>query len=227
VSQDASSDAAESPSQYADTNVTNIDLLQQTRQYLQTLLQRQAPDTMLAHAWDEFYRIYSALVRRFVLARGLRGADVDDCVQDVWSTVARKLSEFERPSARPGLRAWLYTVVRSKATDFVRRGLRQPVQNLEAAVDRDQLPDHRAADPAAAVEQQWEQALLQTALDELRARVSELSYRVLELRVLEGRSEAETAAALNLQPEQVRYRKYRTQRKLQAILAVYTGDDFG
>jgi len=180
---------------------------------------------VLAQAWDEFYRVYSCLVRRFVLAQGLRGADADDCVQELWKTVAVKLADFQRPPHRPGLRAWLHTIVRNKATDFLRSRLRHRARGLDSALAPKDEPCSREPDPPAAIELEWERAMLQTALDELRLRVSEINYRLLVMRVLEGRSEAETAAALQLTPEQVRHRKYRLQRQLQSLLSVFTGHD--
>jgi len=204
---------------------TNVELLEQTKHYLQARLQHLAPDTVLAQAWDEFYRVYSSLVRRFVVAQGLRGADADDCVQGVWSTVAVKLAEFERPPQRSGLRAWLYTIVRNKATDALRTRLRYQGRHSDLPRDTGLEPCSREPDPAAALDTQWERAMLQTTLDELRLRVPEINYRCLVMRVLEGRSEAETAAALQLTPEQVRHRKYRMQRQLQSLLSVYTGHD--
>lgn len=204
---------------------TNVVLLEQTKCYLEAQLQHLAPDSALAQAWDEFYRVYSSLIRRFVLAQGLRGADADDCVQEVWKTVAVKLADFQRPPERPGLRAWLYTIVRSKATDFLRSRLRHQARGLDSALAPGDEPCGREPDPAAALEHQWQRAMLQTALDELRLRVPEINYRLLVMRVLEGRSEAETAASLQLTPEQVRHRKYRLQRQLQSLLSVYTGRD--
>jgi RNA polymerase sigma-70 factor (ECF subfamily) len=179
----------------------------------------------LAQAWDEFYRVYSNLIRRFVQAQGLRGADADDCVQEVWSTVALKLAEFERPQQRPGLRSWLYTVVRSKTTDYLRRSRCRPARSLDQAVDQGHEPVGREPDPAVVWEHQWQQALIRTAMDELRQQLPDESFRVLQMRLLEGRSEAETAAALNLTVEQVHSRKYRAQQKLQSLVAVYTGQD--
>jgi len=204
---------------------TNVVLLEQTKRYLEAQLQHLAPDTVLAQAWDEFYRVYNSLVRRFVLAQGLRGADAEDCVQEVWKTVAVKLADFQRPPQRAGLRAWLYTIVRNKATDFLRSRLRRQDKHADLALDTGHEPCSREPDPAEALEDQWERAMLQTALDELRLQVSEINYRLLVMRVLEGRSEAETAAALQLTPEQVRHRKYRLQRQLQSLLSVYTGRD--
>jgi len=131
------------------------------------------------------------------------------------------------PRDRPGLRAWLYAVVRSKTTDVIRRNVRRPSQNLEACIEKGDEPTSDEPDPAAALERQWEATMVRTAMDELRQQVSETNYRVLEMRTIEGCSEAETAAALDLTSEQVRYRKHRTQRKLQALLAVYRGEQFG
>jgi DNA-directed RNA polymerase specialized sigma24 family protein len=82
----------------------------------------------------------------------------------------------------------------------------------------------REPDPAAAFEEKWNAALIETAVEELRTLVSPVTYNALRLRLIEGRSEAETAAALNLTPEQVRYRKHRAQQKLRAILAVFAGE---
>lgn len=210
-----------------DPKATNISLLEQTQAYLQTVLQRRAPDTLLLQAWQEFYRVYSDVIRRFVIVHGARGADVDDCVQEVWSAVALKLADFEHPRDRPGLRAWLYAVVRSKTTDVIRGNIRQASQNLDACIAQGDEPSSDEPDPATAMEQQWDTTMVRTAMDELRQQVSETNYRVFEMRTIEGCSEAETAAALNLTPEQVRYRKHRTQRKLKALLAVYRGESFG
>lgn len=210
-----------------DAHSTNPVLLHQTQRYLESLLQRQAPDTMLTQAWAEFYRVYSNLIRRFVVAQGLRGADVEDCIQEVWSTVALKLADFQRPTERRGLRAWLYTVVHSKTADILRRQRRRAAESLDAAIDQGREPSAREPDPATIMDEQWQQAMLRTAVEELRGQVSERNYRVLQMRVFEDRSEADTAAELGLTPEQVRYRKHRMQQKLQAILAVYTGQDFG
>ncbi len=69
--------------------------------------------------------------------------------------------------------------------------------------------------------------MLQTAIDELRTEVSELNYRVLQMRLLEAREVAEVAAELNLSLEQVSKRQHRTLKKLRARMAVYTGEHFG
>jgi len=206
---------------------TYVPLLQSTQAYLQLLLQRRAPDAVLTAAWEAFYRIYDELIRRFAVARGLRDADVDDCVQEVWSEVARRLVDFRHPGVRPGLRAWLYAVVRSKATDLIRRKAKSAAKSLCREVELAGEIRQEASDPRELHERQWENAMLQTVMDELRREVSHRSYRVLKMRLLEGRSVADVAAALKLSAAAVRCRQHRMVRRLRARIAVYTGNDFG
>src|SRR6266567_2111286 len=52
---------------------TNVILLGWTQQYLRSLVEQETPDSILAAAWDEFYRVYDGLMRRFAMARGLAG----------------------------------------------------------------------------------------------------------------------------------------------------------
>ncbi len=206
---------------------TFLPLLQSTQAYLQSLLRRQAPDSLLAESWEEFYRVYDGLIRRYAIARGMRHADVDDCVQEVWSAVALKLVDFQRPENRPGLRSWLYTLVRSKATDLIRRKGRQAAHRFGGDSQSFAEPRGNEPDPAELCQRQWEDAMLQTAVEELRKDVSELNHRVLVMRLLEGHGVAEVAAELSITLAQVRYRQHRTLKKLRARLAVYQGKHFG
>ena len=201
-------------------------LLERTKEYLRSRLEQRAPDTILSGAWEEFYRVYSDLIQRFVIASGVRGANVDDCVQDVWTEVATRLVDFEYSPERPGLRAWLYAVVRGKATNLFRRTTRRAAQSLSDATHAGSEPVSTDADPADRYELRWEVALLETFLIDLRNEVSELNFRVLTLRMIEERSVADVAATLELTAEQVRYRHHRMLKKLRARAAVYTGQPF-
>lgn len=210
-----------------DPRATNVALLQQTQQYLRRQLEQNASDSLLSAAWDEFYRMYSAVIRRFVVAQGVRGADVDDCVQEVWNAVALKLGDFQHPGDRPGLRSWLYSVVRSKATDMMRRQLRHPAGRLEACLEKGFEPISHEPDPGEIMQRNWDASMLRTAIDELPKYVSKRTFQAFYLRAVEERSEAETAEILGLTVEQVRYRKHRAQKKLKSLVAVYTGQPLG
>lgn len=206
---------------------TNVELLGLTQEYLRNELERQAPDSFLSTAWDEFYRVYNELLRRFAVARGLRGANVDDCLQEVWFEIARSLAEFERPQDRPGLRAWMYSLVRSKANDQFRRANRRREASLDEARLAGVEPQSPASDSAQASQHEWERALLETVVEELRGEISPENCRLLQMRLIEQRDVAEVAAELQISPEQVWYRQHRLMKKLKARVALFTGEQFG
>lgn len=203
---------------------THLTLLSSAQEYLQAMMSHSAPDSELASAWSDFYRTYSTLIRKFVISCGVRDTDVDDCLQEVWAEVSQRLTAFRRAENRPGLRAWLYTIVRSKATNMFRRTKRQP-----AGVGGDDNPYAEPADsrpgPADRYEWNWQAALVQTLLEELKAEVSELNYAVVHRRLVEGQEIGEVAAALSITPEQVRYRQHRMLKKLRVRAALYTGEE--
>ena len=205
---------------------TNVVLLGWTQEYLRSLLAEGSPDSVLSAAWDEFYHVYDSLMRRFARARGLEGADLDDCVQAVWIQVASSLGDFEHPESHSGLRSWLYMLVRSKAGDILRRKGRRPAESLDRAREAGHEPADPGAGPSQALEREWEQALFETLLDDLREEVSEINWRLLKMRCLEGREVADVASELGLSSEQVWYRQRRLLKKLKARVAVFTGQAF-
>jgi RNA polymerase sigma factor (sigma-70 family) len=206
---------------------TNIVLVGWVQEYLRSQLQQNTPDALLTAAWDEFYRVYDDLMRRFAVSRGLSGSDVDDCLQAVWLEVASGFGDFEHPVDHAGLRSWLYMLVRSKAGDLLRKKLRRPAESLDAAREFGAEPLDREADPPQLLEKQWERALLETLLEELRQEVSETNWRLLRMRCLEGREVADVASDLGLSSEQVWYRQRRLMKKLRARVAVFTGQNLG
>ena len=201
------------------------DLVESTQEFLRAVMAEQIPDALLTAAWDEFYRVYDVLVRRFAVARGVRGADVEDCVQEVWSEIAKRLVRF-RITSEAGLRAWLFALVRSRATDMFRRRSRRPMALLGDSVREGFEPPGREPDPSTRYEDEWQEAVLQTMVLKLEAEVSELNFEIFRLRSLEGVDVSETAARVGVTANQVRYQHHRTIKKLKAIAALYLGREF-
>jgi RNA polymerase sigma factor (sigma-70 family) len=199
------------------------ELLRHTQDYLECRSSRAAPPRASRAAWEEFYRLYDPVIRRFALVHGASGADLNDCVQEVWTTLLAKLSDFRYDPGRGLFLSWLYTLVGSKATDLIRQKTRHPAGRLSrAAAARLRGPD---ADPAAEYERRRQQALVRGVLGELRGRAPECSYRVLYLRWIEGRTVPEIAVTLGLTAGQVRARQHRMWRRLRALLAKYPAGD--
>ena len=203
---------------------TPLRLLHDAKTYLQLVLDERVPNSMIALAWSDFYHVYDRMIRRYVVAQGLTSADVDDCVQEVWSEVVVRLAKFDRRPDRPGLRAWLYKLVRSKTADAYRARQRRPSAGLDKVVDL-------AAEPVDETDilsdLQWQAALVESVLTELQTKMSSTSYRVLRMRLCDGCDVADVARELNLKPAQVRYRYHRAKQKLRTHLAFLTGRPVG
>ena len=212
---------ASAPRQYVPEKV----LVRKVKAFLKQRLQRLAPDAVLTHAWDSFYRTYTNMLRRMAVEFHLDAGESEDLVQEVWAQVIVHLPEFEWKEHGSGLRGWLYTLIRNKALNFIRQKVRHPVL-LAGGMGMDEVAD-RAPGPAERWEARWDRELMQFLLDELKKKVSPVNHRLLILRWIEGRPLAEVASLLQLSEKQVTYRQQRLFRKLRAALALYRGEPFG
>ena len=193
-------------------------LVADTQTYLNCLSQQHPPSPPLVEAWERLYQLCGPLIRQFVLACRVPRADLGDCLQEVWAELVRALRSFHYDPWRGRFSSWLYSLVRSKAVDLIRRRNRRPAGSLPDSA-ADALADP-GTDPAAAWDRRSLQEAVRRTLAELRRRVPARSYRVLHMRWMEGRSVAEIAAALGLSAQQVRFRHHRMKHKFQVLFII-------
>ena len=202
--------------------VTNSAYLQAAQVYLE---QRLASGQELpADGWQRFYAIYEPLIRRFAGRCHVSADELDDCVQEVLQTIVVTLRDFKYDRRRGSFRGWLYRVVRSRATDLLRRRLRRAPR--AAATSRVVERVDPTADPAVEVDRRWRAAVLQTALDQLRQEVTPRNFEVFYLRSAKELSVSEVAVRTGSTPDKVRYRHYRTIRKFRELYLLFTGEDY-
>jgi RNA polymerase sigma factor (sigma-70 family) len=113
--------------------------------------------------------------------------------------------------------------VRGRAIDLLRSQTHPPTKRLAPAAaaalcDRDE-------GPAAAYQRQQEQAEVRQLVDEFGKRVSARDRGLVQLRWIEGRTVAETAAALDLTPAQVWLREHRLRRKCGRLFDQHNGTE--
>lgn len=213
--------SAHAPGELSVEDDIDVALLQNTQAYLACLSRRRIPSPSLRQAWEQFYRTYDPVIRRFAAARGLHAADLGDCIQEVWVAIIGHLGQFQYAPKRGRFASWLYTLVQSKVIDLVRRRTRHPLENLTAK--KAAALSSPLADPAAGSDGYWEPILFQRALDQLRRQVPPRSYRTLYLRLVEGWTTGEIATDLGLTPAQVRLIHFRTKQKLRDLVELSTG----
>jgi RNA polymerase sigma factor (sigma-70 family) len=203
----ARNDARPSPP-WDDEDETDIGLIRGMQAELRRAITAAAPDEATPRASDLFYKAYHDLIRRYAARCGVRNQDLDDCVQAVFVKVINSLPRFERQGLG-SFRRWLFLLVHSEATDTIRRYSRHPAQSLSEIEGTEREPVDPRLDPAAESQRQFEAELVQTCLEQLSTQVSELDYKVVRLRWIEGKRPAEIAALLGLSEQAVWSRRKR------------------
>ena len=192
------------------------EFLAESQAYLECRSRRVEPPPPLVEAWNRFYEFYAPRIRAFLRNCGLPDADVNDCSQEVWQDVVANLGHFRQDATRGRLSTWMMTLARNKAVDSFRRRNRHVSEILED--NEVSAPLDPRSGPAAEYERRQTLAQVQRILLELSGEVSQTSFQVLYQRWIEGRPTAEVAAALELTPDQVRFRTHRMKQKLRELL---------
>jgi RNA polymerase sigma-70 factor (ECF subfamily) len=190
--------------------------LAESKAYLESRSRGVEPPPPLAEAWKRLYEFYAPRIRVFLRKCGLPDEDLKDCAQDVWKEVVAKLAHFHQDRTRAQLSTWIMTLARNKAVDSIRRRNRhisRALDDNDAGVPPDPNPG-----PAAEYERRRTLVEVQSVLAELASQVSPASFQVLYLRWIEGLPTAEVAAALELTPQQVRFRSHRMKQKVRHLL---------
>src|SRR5215471_15094875 len=138
-----------------------------------TLLQRLRDNQ--PEAWRTMVQLYTPLIAHWCGRGGVRGADAEDVVQEVFRAAATSLDKFRREREGDSFRAWLRGITRNMIHLHFRRTHRQPhavggpdtlVRLPEAAEGTTPAPDEE--DPPSELE-----ALRQRALELVRDQVEE------------------------------------------------------
>jgi RNA polymerase sigma-70 factor (ECF subfamily) len=182
--------------------------------------------------WREFFEMYWELIYRVARKAGLSDAEAQDVVQETVLAVARKIGEFETDPRRGSFKSWLLGQARWRIGDQFRARKRCPRTFSEATggagdvgvfssdQDTGTEPLNRVVDPAADPlerlwNDEWDQYVLRTALEQVKAQVSVKQFQLFELHVRQGLSIAETARAVGTTKAAVYMAKSRVGRVLK------------
>jgi RNA polymerase sigma-70 factor (ECF subfamily) len=174
-------------------------------------LRQEAPDP---EAWPQFVRRYGPLLYRWCRAWNLQEADIEDVTQTVLVKLARRLRTFQYDPAQ-SFRAYLKTLAHYAWCDLVADQQRPGAGTGDSAVLR-QLEGTAARDDLARrLEEDFDQELLELAMQKVRQRIAAPTWEAFRLTALEGLSGAEAAARLGLTVAAVFKARSRVQRMLK------------
>lgn len=174
----------------------------------------------LLRAWDRFYRQYDPLVRQMVAVSCRRiacTADHEDFVQEVWAEIVAKLPGLTYRPERGRLSSWLAVLTRRKVGRLARRlacSCARHLNTIETSEASLPSPDLGPEDLCLARELCDQ---MDIALARLREQTTAKNFDLFCRRFRWGQSASEIGTALDLTPEEVRYRHYRTTQKWRKL----------
>lgn len=156
----------------------------------------------------------------FMLAKRFTNCDADaaDCVQESFTIVLKKISDFE---GRSSLKTWLHKIVVNQALMKIRKKSNLREQSLDQylpAYDRNGLHIGPVRISDAPVETLVSQKEIAAKVRLAIAELPDIFRAILILRDLEGYSTIETAQLLHIEEGAVRTRLHRARHALKKVL---------
>ncbi len=164
---------------------------------------------------------YAPLIYSYCRKKGLQDADAADVTQDVLKQVSQSIRGFEYDQRKGRFRDWLRTVARHK----VLRWLGRSQNALAPAPAGTELVEEMAEGGADA---EWADdfhaQVLKVALEEIRPRFEESTWRAFEQTWIDGGDPREVATKVGLAINQVYAAKSRVLKSLRAQILILAED---
>ncbi len=180
------------------------------------------PDAADVAAWDEVVSIYSPLIRRMAINRGMQAADADDLVQIVFTAMSRSVEKWIARPDRGGFRAWLLRIARNAAVNHLTRRATRTL-----AVGGDEATEQLAEMPApdCEISEQFDLAYRKSTFEyaakKVKQQVSKSTWDAFWKTHVEGQPVAETAAQLGVTVGTIYVSRSRVMNRLKETVKQY------
>jgi RNA polymerase sigma factor (sigma-70 family) len=166
-------------------------------------------------SWKTFFDTYWKLIYGVAIKAGLSDSEAEEVVQETVITVSKKINEFKADPALGSFKGWLMTITRWRIQDQLRKRqmpgvpgtrVRQETQRTSTVHS---LPDPQGCRLEAIWDEEWQNNLVDVALDRIKQRVSAKQYQVFYLNVIKQLPVRQVARALGVNAAQVYLAKHR------------------
>ena len=168
-------------------------------------------------AWDQFAQLYRGVIYRLARGRGLQDADAQDLVQQVLMAVAAAIPRWRRSGPEVRFRYWLRRVSKNAILNALSRRPRDSggggttlTNLLRECPDADR-------DLQEAIDWEHRREVYRQASSIVRAEVSQESWQVFSMTVIDGQSAGLVAQQLNKSVGAVYVARCRTIARLREV----------
>lgn len=172
-------------------------------------------DQVSEERWREFELIYKPLLKYWITRKSVPESATEEVLQECWVSIFKAIGKFEHGDDKGTFRGWLRTIVQRRAADYFRS------LPKDQGVSPEQL--HAIATPVQKDEQEIDgelQALREIetrALEVIRSKTNEQTWKMFWMRVVEKRSAAEVAKNFGVSEAAVRMAKQRVLKRFAEL----------
>jgi RNA polymerase sigma factor (sigma-70 family) len=172
-------------------------------------------------SWQDFFNTYWKFIYGVAINAGLTEAEAQDVVQETVITVAKRIKDFQVGSERGSFKAWLVHTTKWRISDQFRKRspLAEPREPLSNGSTRtavaERVPDPATLEPDEAWDKDWEQNLVEVALEKVKTRVDSDTYQMFHLHIVRQWPASKVATTVGAKLPQVYFAKYKVSRLLQ------------
>jgi RNA polymerase sigma-70 factor (ECF subfamily) len=186
----------------------------------QSLLER-LKDWQDQKSWLDFFNTYWKLIYGVARQVGLTDAEAQDVVQETLISVAKKMGEFKTDPAFGSFKSWLLLITRRRINDqFRKRPPRAQVTDAQSEATPqtptlERLPDNGARGLEAIWQEEWQQNLVELALEKVKQEVSSKQFLLFYQQTFKQWAPRKVAEQYGASLAQVYMAKYRVSAALK------------
>jgi len=171
-------------------------------------------------SWEEFFNIYWRLLYNVATQAGLNDSEAQDVVQETILTVARNIKGFKVGAEHGSFKSWLLRIIRSRIADHFRRkplavAQRISVDGSSRTPVAERIPDPASINLEAVWEQNWQQNVVEVAMDRVKKLVRPTCYQMFDLHVLKEWPANKVADKLGVTMGQVYFARQKVERLIK------------
>ncbi len=170
--------------------------------------------------WQEFFDTYWRLIYNTARKAGLSDAEAQDVVQETVLSIAKAMPNFEYDPQRGSFKSWLCNTTHWRIMDHLRQNARRVSSECLVNEDSRTAAIERVADPATlnrdvAWNADWEQNLMQAAIERVKRRARPKQYQLFDCFVLKEWPMSEITQKLRVSMGQVYFARVKISAMVQ------------
>ena len=164
--------------------------------------------------WSDFEHVYRPLLLFWIRKKGVPLNAMEDVLQESLISIMQGINKYEH-GGRRSFRGWLRTIVQRRAIDFF-RSLPPEIRGMQERLNDAAFPARTKHDENG--ETVAANEVLSRAVEVVRSRTKELTWRMFWLSTVDNRSTVEISHELGVSTAAVRVARQRVKNRIKALM---------